>query len=363
MGRTALRRRIRPRRLPARRRRQTADRRRRQRKNLRRQRRQQRRRRLRKHRAAGRVLRLGKRIRRSKEVRLVVNRCFGTCNPGANAAAKPRVKIALLENGGGVSETEYPKSAEGDTVGPTIYGHAGTPDAISVGAAPFNNSAVVEPYSSHGPVTHYFGPAKSNWPRRRWPQPLEITKPDLVATDCGLTTFFVPTPTPGINRFCGTSAAAPHAAAVAALMRDREPDDDRRPDPHRPRGQREADRQPRAGRRRRRPRRRLRRGRPRRAPARSGNHRSPGRSQLEPQPAGRVRRQPAGDLLLLDRRRGADPVLLAVRARRRRWKTANTRSRSAGPTSPAARGRANPKPSRSTPPPPDVPRSASTRRR
>ena len=119
VGRTVVRRRIRPRRLPARRRRQSPDRRRRQRKNLRRQRRQQHRRRLRKHRAAGRVLRLGK--RRSEEdveVRLVVNRCFGTCNPGANAAAKPRVKVALLENGGGVTETEYPKSAGGDTVGP-----------------------------------------------------------------------------------------------------------------------------------------------------------------------------------------------------------------------------------------------------
>ena len=159
----------------------------------------------------------------SKEVRLAVDRCFGTCNPGSSSAVKPRVKIALLENGSGVSETEYPKSAEGDVVGPTIFGHAGTPDAISVGAAPFNNGGEVEPYSSHGPVTHYFSPAISEPVAVPLAAPLEITKPDLVATDCGMTTFFVPTQTPGINRFCGTSAAAPHAAAVAALMRDANP--------------------------------------------------------------------------------------------------------------------------------------------
>jgi subtilisin family serine protease len=160
----------------------------------------------------------------SKEVNLVVNRCTPeNCNPGANPALKPRVKIALLENGAGVSQTEYPKSSEGDVVGPTIFGHAGTPDAISVGAVPFNDSGEVEPYSSQGPVAHYFGTAKTEIAAAPLAEPREITKPDLVATDCGLTTFFVPTPTPGINRFCGTSAAAPHAAAVAALMRSANP--------------------------------------------------------------------------------------------------------------------------------------------
>jgi hypothetical protein len=41
---------------------------------------------------------------------------------------------------------------------------------------------------------------------------LLLQKPDLAAADC------VATATPGFNPFCGTSAAAPHAAAIAGLM-------------------------------------------------------------------------------------------------------------------------------------------------
>jgi subtilisin family serine protease len=168
-----------------------------------------------------------------QEVMVAINRCFTTeeekeneelgCNPDASETSMPRLKFALIQNGGGVSDIEYPKSEGGDTVGPTIYGHNGSSDAVTVGAVPFFDDSEPESYSSRGPVTHYFGPATGPVPGEPLAEPLTLTKPDLVASDCGLTTFFVPTQIPGISRFCGTSAAAPHAAAVAALMRASNP--------------------------------------------------------------------------------------------------------------------------------------------
>jgi hypothetical protein len=149
----------------------------------------------------------------AKTVRLVVNRFSG---------GDPRLKFILLQNGGGVSATEYPESSEGDVVGPTIYGHAGSASAIAVAATPFNDSAEIESYSSRGPVTHYFGPVEGATPAAPLGSPEELAKPDLAATDCGATTFFAFL-SGGTWRFCGTSAAAPHAAAIAALVRQAEP--------------------------------------------------------------------------------------------------------------------------------------------
>ena len=149
-----------------------------------------------------------------QEVQLVFNRFDG--------ADPPRIKFILLQNGGGVSASgEYPVSAGGDVVGPTVFGHSGTAGAIALGAVPFSDGSAPEEYSSRGPVVHYFGPVAGTTPAAAIP-PETLVKPDLVATDCGVTTFFA-IQLGGVWRFCGTSAAAPHAAAVAALMRQANP--------------------------------------------------------------------------------------------------------------------------------------------
>ncbi|MBK5220101.1 MAG: S8 family serine peptidase [Thermoleophilia bacterium] len=153
----------------------------------------------------------------SEEVRLVINRCAGDCNSAANAAAKPRLKFVLLEQGSGISAVEFPESSAGDVVGPTVYGHAGSASAITLGAIPYSNSSAAEPYTSRGPATHYFGPVAGTSPAAALGSPEVVAKPDLAATDCGATTFFAQI-FAGAWRFCGTSASAPHAAAVAALM-------------------------------------------------------------------------------------------------------------------------------------------------
>ena len=148
-------------------------------------------------------------------VQLVINRFSG---------GDPRLKFALLQNGGGISETEYPESSGGDVVGPTVFGHSAAAAAIATGAVPYSNGATVEPYSSRGPVKHYFGPVAGSAPAPVTGETV-ISKPDLAAPDCGVTTFFFrPAPSsPPPFRFCGTSAAAPHAAAVAALVRQANP--------------------------------------------------------------------------------------------------------------------------------------------
>jgi hypothetical protein len=132
-----------------------------------------------------------------------------------------RLKFVLAQNGGGVTAIEYKKSSEGDIVGPTIFGHNGGDHTMTVGAIRYNTTSTPEFFSSRGPVKHYFGPVTGTGPAFQLGSAEVLAKPDVVATDGGANTFFGSCV--GTWRFFGTSAAAPHAAAAAALAREAVP--------------------------------------------------------------------------------------------------------------------------------------------
>lgn len=145
---------------------------------------------------------------------LIVRRTSGT--------STPRLKwINADNNSGSIAGIEYPTSAGGDIVGPTIYGHDGAAAAQSLAAVFFAADSLLESYSSRGPVTHYFAPADGITPAAPLGSPEVLNKPDVAATDGTINTFF--------GQFCpacrffGTSASSPHAAGVAALQLEANP--------------------------------------------------------------------------------------------------------------------------------------------
>lgn len=143
--------------------------------------------------------------------------------PRAAGSGTPRFKLVQVGNGGtGVTPTpsQLTESA-GLPIGSTVIGHSGAVSAISTGAILYSTSLKPQVYSSRGPLVHLFGPVAGATPAAATGE-VVISKPDLVATDCGITTFFA-FKSGSAWRFCGTSAAAPHAAAIAALMRQANP--------------------------------------------------------------------------------------------------------------------------------------------
>ena len=135
----------------------------------------------------------------------------------------PAIKWINSDNAGagftGATPTEYNSSNSTDTFGPTIFGHNGAAAAQTLAAVPFNNPNTVENFSARGPVTYYFQPADGVNPAPPLGAPQPVSKPDVAATDGVQNTFF------GFNdRFFGTSASAPHAAAVGALQEEANPD-------------------------------------------------------------------------------------------------------------------------------------------
>lgn len=125
--------------------------------------------------------------------------------------------IKYVINGGG-SVNEY------DTNSSTIYGHANAAGAEAVGAAAYFETPafgvsppLLESFSSGGRTPILFNTSGSSVNISR-------QKPNITCVDGGNTTFFGQDIEPdGFPNFFGTSAAAPHAAAVAALMLNLEP--------------------------------------------------------------------------------------------------------------------------------------------
>lgn len=152
-------------------------------------------------------------------VNISVGLADGTAAPG-------RVKLAV--EGGGLNVVIHSNYANNAT----IQGHPGAAGGAAVGAAAFYNTpacgvttAVLESYSSQGGTPILFDTSGT-----RLATPTTRQKPNFVAPDGGNDTFLGFKDTgdksavaqcannSSYPNFFGTSAAAPHAAAIAALM-------------------------------------------------------------------------------------------------------------------------------------------------
>jgi subtilisin family serine protease len=154
-----------------------------------------------------------------ESVNITVGLADGTAPPG-------HIKLAV--DGGGLSVVIHGNYGKN----PTLQGHPGAAGAAAVGAAAFYDTpscgvvpAMLETFSSQGGTPILFDTTGT-----RLTTPTVRQKPDFVAPDAGYDTFLgfkdtrdkstVAQCADNLNfpNFLGTSAAAPHAAAVAALM-------------------------------------------------------------------------------------------------------------------------------------------------
>lgn len=130
------------------------------------------------------------------------------------------IKYIIWSGTGGIGQGSI---LEWQTNSGTVAGHGNAAGAQSVGAAAWYETPefgqtppLLEPFSSAGGTPILFD-LDGN-------PTMEVRqKPDVVCPDAGNTTFFgtdIPEDPDTFPNFVGTSAAAPHAAAIAALMAD-----------------------------------------------------------------------------------------------------------------------------------------------
>ena len=135
----------------------------------------------------------------------------GTATLGISIRRKSGVRSPFMKYivGGTQTFTIAEHNTSSNAIDPDASSARG---ALTVAASPFGTPAVPEPFSSRGQAFKLFD-VNGN----RLAAPEVRAKPDLAAADG------VATSVPGFNPFFGTSAAAPSAAGIAALILSAKP--------------------------------------------------------------------------------------------------------------------------------------------
>ncbi len=151
--------------------------------------------------------------------RIVVVQHAGAANRVINVATNRGRLDATLATAGNVRGHNGSNTTVSVAATPAASAFGGPPNPTGPYPNPFNATNKAELFTSDGPRRMYFDFAGNFLPGApvgnfTYAGGVLLQKPDLTAADG------VSTSAPGFSSFYGTSAAAPHAAAIAALVKD-----------------------------------------------------------------------------------------------------------------------------------------------